>query len=141
MVRVRFIPDQRALDNYYLQSGNGMPYFRGASHQSGHGLGGLFGSLFRAAIPVFKNTVAPVLKQGAKAVAKEALRAGVGVASDLLDGQSVHDSANARLSAAGKQLARRGIRKANKLLDEPKRRRVYKGRKSIRGRRVDALGV
>ena len=89
MVRVRYIPNQGALDHYYkYQSGGGVNTSKDLGYQRGHGLGGLFGSLFRAAVPVFKGTVAPMLKRGAKAVAREALSTGVGVAGDMLDGHS-----------------------------------------------------
>ena len=85
---------------------------------------------------MFKNTVAPMLKRGAKAAAKEALKTGVGVASDMLEGRSVHESIHTRLPAAGKRLARRGIKRMNKMIDAPPQKR----RKTIKGRRVDTLG-
>lgn len=136
MGRVRYIPNQRAFDEYYhRQSGGNAAYFHGPSHQQGHGLGGLFGSLFRAAMPVFRNTVAPMLKSGAKAVAKEALRTGVGVASDMLSGQSGLESIEARLPMAGERLVKRGIRKLTNIV-EPRRK---PRRKNIKGRRRDPL--
>ena len=137
MGRVRYIPNQQALDNYYSrQSGSGYdPFFQGAAHQRGHGLGGLFGKLFRAAIPVFKNTVVPVLKRGAKAVAREALTTGVGVASDMLDGGSGVESLQRRLPDAGKRLGNKGVRQLSRMLTNPSKASKRK-RKSIKRRDI-----
>lgn len=132
MGRVRYIPNQRAFDDYYhSQSGGNAAYFQGPSHQRGHGLGGIFGSLFRAAMPVFRTTIAPMLKTGAKAIASEALTTGVGVANDMLAGQSGRESLESRLPMAGDRLARRGIKKLTNIL-EPRRK---PRRKNIKGRR------
>ena len=140
MGRIRYIPNQRALDDYYLhQTGGGDFYFKGPTHQRGHGLGGIFGRLFRAAIPVFKNTVSPLIKRGAKAVAREALTTGVGVASDLLDGGNLQESIERRGQSAAKRLMQKGTAKMNVMLDQsprrisPARKRIktIKGRKDI----------
>jgi hypothetical protein len=138
MGRIRYIPNQGALDNYYSQqSGGGDFYFKGPSYQRGHGLGGLFGKLFRTAIPVFRNTVSPILKRGAKAVAREALNTGVGVASDLLDGGSLQDSVERRGQIAAQRLMQKGAAKMNAMLNQPTRRSTpaRKRRKTIKGRR------
>ena len=102
-----------------------MSYFSGASHQRGHGLGGLFGKLFRTAVPIFRNTVMPVLKKAGKEVAKEALTTGVGVATDLLDGESLSSSVQQRLPTAANRMARKGARELQIMLDGgvPKKRR------------------
>ena len=89
-------------------------------------------------MPVFKNTVAPMLKSGAKAVAREALKTGVGVAGDLLDGESARHSLEQRLPRAGRSLAKRGVNKIQSMLDGPpkKKRAVKKRRKTIKGHRL-----
>jgi hypothetical protein len=138
MGRVRYSPNQCALDNYYQrQTGGGDLYFKGATHQRGHGLGGLFAKLFRAAVPVFKNTVSPMLKKGAKAVAREALKTGVGVASDLLDGGSLQQSVGRRGQGAARRLMKKGASRMEAMLAEPSRRRgpAAKRRKTIKGRK------
>jgi hypothetical protein len=119
------------------QTGGGDFYFKGPAHQRGHGLGGIFGRLFRAAVPVFKNTVSPLLKRGAKAVAKEALRTGVGVATDLLDGGSARQSVEKRGNLAARRLMRKGAAKMDAMLSEPARYRgpPRKRRKTIKGKR------
>ena len=138
MVKIRFIPNQRALDNYYhYQTGGGTDhnFFSGAPYQRGHGLGGIFGRLFRAAVPVFKSA--------GKSLAREALSTGVGVAGDLLDGGNIKGSLESRLPAAGKRLAVKGVRKLNTMLNShpPKSRKrkrslshkTGKRRKNIKG--------
>ena len=135
MGKVRYIPSQTAMDRYYLQQGRGdMPYFSGAGHQTGHGLGGLFGKLFRSAIPVFRNTVAPLLKKAGKEVAKEALTTGVGVATDLLDGQTFSSSVQHRLPTAANRMATKGANQLHHMLTgnfspKRKRKRVSSGRR------------
>jgi hypothetical protein len=58
------------------QAGGGLPVFAGARVQQGHGLGNLLGGLFRMAIPLLKSGVG-VLK-------REAVKAGVGLAGNML---------------------------------------------------------
>ena len=59
--------DNKMHEDYYVkQAGNGLPVFRGASFQKGYGIGSVFGSIGRA--------VLLLLKSGAKAVGKEALK-------------------------------------------------------------------
>jgi hypothetical protein len=59
-------PDARAYHEYYLnQAGRGYPVYVGTRYQRGHGLGSIFGSLFKSAVPL--------LKRGAKTLGREAL--------------------------------------------------------------------
>jgi hypothetical protein len=121
------------------QSGSGGrdAFFNGPAYQRGRGLGGLFGKIFRAAVPLLKGTVAPMLKTGAKAVAKEALRTGVGVAGDMLEGGSGVESFKLRGKAGARRLAQQGVRKMEKMFNDApaKRRRVRsRGGKTIKGR-------
>lgn len=143
MARVRYIPTgrQEMLDRYYQQQGSGGLYFAGPSYQRGHGLGGLFGRLFRAAVPIFRHSVAPVLKKAGKELAKEALTTGVGVANDMLAGENFKDSARARLNTAANRMTKRGVKALEKMMDPPKPKRrpaARRGRKSIKG--GDILG-
>ncbi len=80
---------------YYLnqQQGHGMPVFRGSSWQKGHGqmgcgLGGLFRSLTRAAMPMVKSR--------AKALGNIALNSGANILGDLLAGKNPKGAAKAR---------------------------------------------
>ena len=53
--------------------------FRGGRMQRGYGIGGMFKSLARIAIPL--------VKRGAKAVGKRALKAATEVGQDMLEGK------------------------------------------------------
>ena len=73
---------------YYLdqQQGRGMPVFRGSLWQAGHGqhgygLGGLFRSIARAAMPAVKS--------GAKTLGKIALKSGTNLLGDVLAGKDL----------------------------------------------------
>ena len=66
---------------YARQAGGALPYFAGAQYQRGHGLGSLFGGLLRNAMPL--------IKRGAVALGKGALKTGVRIADDVMSGQSI----------------------------------------------------
>ena len=73
---------QQSFEDYYThQSGSGLNYYQGSSFQKGYGFGGLFRSLFRAAVPLFKS--------GAKVVGKQLFRTGVDVLNDLSRGDNI----------------------------------------------------
>ena len=63
------------------RGGAPLPGFKGVGIQRGYGLGSMFRSLFRSAIPF--------LKSGAKAVGKAALKTGMGVANDFIAGKHI----------------------------------------------------
>jgi hypothetical protein len=71
--------DEKLLRNYYLRQkrGGNIAGYRGARFQRGYGLGGIFKSLARYAIPLFK--------QGPKVVGKRALQAATEVGQDVLE--------------------------------------------------------
>ena len=77
-----------AFKDYYLkqaqQKGGHLPAFNGAIMQRGYGLGSFLKGLYRWAVPH--------LHSGVKALGKQALKEGVGVAQDVLNGESVGDS-------------------------------------------------
>ena len=86
--------------------GAGMTFFQGSQHQRGSGLGALFGGLFRAIMPAAKSAL--------KAVGREALRTGIGVASDALAGQNVTQA----LEMRGRDAASTLLNKAKRKLDD-----------------------
>ena len=95
MPRSVLVPNVKQLTDHYLrqQHGGNIVGFRGARIQRGYGIGGIFKSLARIAIPLFKR--------GAKAVRKRALQAATEVGQDVLEGKNVIESAKSR----GKQAA------------------------------------
>ena len=66
---------------YACQAGGALPYFAGAQYQRGHGLGTLFGGLLRGAMPL--------IKRGAVAFGRGALKSGVRIADDVMSGQII----------------------------------------------------
>ena len=63
-----------AIEKYYMdQAGGGGKYYIGR-HQRGHGIGSLFASLFRTALPILKPLVTRGIKVGAKAVGRHVLK-------------------------------------------------------------------
>ena len=74
--------DDGLYDDYYLgQVGSGGAAFAGARYQRGHGLGGIFRGLFRAATPL--------LKRGAIALGKQIIRSGNQVVKDVAAGNNL----------------------------------------------------
>lgn len=151
MGKVRYLPNQQALERYYQhQRGHGVEdsFFAGPSYQRGHGLEGIFGRLLRAAEPVFRSSrsVAPVLKKAGKALAKESLAAGVGVANDLMEGKAFGSSVESRLNKAANRMANKGAKSLTQMLNasetrKPATKRAHKrklGRKTIK--RKDIFG-
>jgi uncharacterized membrane-anchored protein YjiN (DUF445 family) len=94
-MRGRLVVDAKLLKDHFLrqQRGGNIAGFRGASMQRRYGIGGIFKSLARYAIPLFK--------QGAKVVGKRALQAATEVGQDVIQGKNVRESFESR----GKQAA------------------------------------
>jgi hypothetical protein len=85
--------DRRAFENYYAnQCGHGLPVFYGARMQRGHGIGSIFGGLFRTIFPIIKR-VAPV-------IGRKALETGMQIAGDVAAGQSIKEAAKTRVVEA-----------------------------------------
>lgn len=87
----------RLYEEYYLkQTGHGMPAFTGARYQRGHGLGNILRSLTKLAVPF--------LKKGASRVGKQALKTGMDIAQDAMQGHNIKAAAKKRVSQGLKQL-------------------------------------
>ena len=96
-MKQRHNPDARAYNEYYLnQTGRGYPVYVGTRYQRGHGLGSIFGSLFKSAVPL--------LKRGAKTLGREALKTGLNLASDVMEGQNATQAANIQIEINGTKL-------------------------------------
>ena len=82
---------KKVYDDYYLnQSGKGMPVFRGVRYQRGHGLGNVLWTLTKFALPF--------LKKGVKAVGKQAVRTGMNIAQEAMQGRNIKTAAKHHLS-------------------------------------------
>uniref|UniRef100_A0ABD2VTE7 Uncharacterized protein n=1 Tax=Trichogramma kaykai TaxID=54128 RepID=A0ABD2VTE7_9HYME len=108
---------------YNEQVGGGIRnVYVGAPRQRGRGVGGWLGGVFR--------TIIPYIKSGAKAVGKEAARAGVQILSDMSRGDmTLHESVHARSRESGRKLAK----KAGEKLSNIMKGRGYKTRRKSRG--------
>ena len=86
--------------NYYYarQAGGALPYFTGAPYQRVHGLGSLFGGMLRSAMPL--------IKRGAVALGRGALKSGVRIAGDVVPGQNIKTAAKRRVMDAGRTMLR-----------------------------------
>lgn len=78
--------------------------YKGRRRQRGYGLGSVFSSLFRR--------VAPLLKRGAMTLGKQALKTGVNVANDVLQGDNIGEAFKNRATASAKRLGRKALQKA-----------------------------
>lgn len=102
-------------DVYYLnQAGAGgrgvSNVYVGSPRMRGHGLGSWFSGIFRSALPF--------LAKGAKAIGKEALRAGVNVLDDVTENNaSFKDAFNNRMTESGQNLKRKATEKLHKLME------------------------
>jgi hypothetical protein len=67
------------------QAGKGHPVLAGRRYQRGHGLGSIFGGLFKAAMPL--------LKKGAKTIGREALKTGLNIVGDVVQGRNIKQAA------------------------------------------------
>lgn len=113
----------KSFEDYYSnQAGNGLPYYKGVSLQRGSGLGGIFKSMFRM--------VLPLLKSGVKTVGKQALRSGVDIANDYMQGKDLKVASKQRVKEATKILTNKAADKMKTMIGgQHKRKR--KNRKSV----------
>jgi len=81
--------------------------FIGRRRQRGHGVGGFFRSILR--------TATPLLKEGAKYIARKSMRTGVGVVEDILEGQDPRSALRKRMLRMRDDVKRDGIRKIRRM--------------------------
>jgi hypothetical protein len=94
--------DTKAYHDYYIhQTGKGYPVFAGRRYQRGHGLGSIFGGLFKAAMPL--------LKKGAKILEREALKTGLTIAGDVVQGRNIKRAAKSRVKSTGENLLQQAM--------------------------------
>lgn len=121
-------------EHYYShQAGSGVGIvYKGVPHQRGHGIGSFLGGLFRS--------VFPLLSSGFRTVGKEALNAGVGLLSDMINSHPMDESIKSRFKNASTNLKRKADEKIDSLMSGSgyKMRRERRQRtiasKALRGR-------
>ena len=83
--------------HYVRQAGgNHIPVFYGRTDQRGHGIGSLFGSLARSALPFFKSA--------AGYVGRNLLSTGANVIGDVLQGRNVGEAFKERFTETGRDV-------------------------------------
>ena len=110
------------LTSYYMQQARGVDdggIYKSGRVQKGEGLGSFLSSLFRRVIPMFTS--------GAKAVGKEALKTGVHLLKDTLNGRPVKESFRSRVTEAGTNLTNKAADKISAMVGNG-----YKSRKRPR---------
>ena len=97
--------DAKLLKDHFLrqQRGGNIAEFRGARMQRGYGIGSIFKSLARYAIPL--------PKQGAKVVGKRALQAATEVGQDVLQRKNVKEAFKSRGKQAASDVAKNAAKK------------------------------
>jgi len=110
---------------YYAQQaglGDSIPVFHGVEYQAGHGLGSIFGSLFRSALPI--------LKRGAAYLGRQALTTGADILQDaVFDHKDIKEATGARLRQAGHRIV---DDVSNKFMEGRGRRKPIKRKRKAR---------
>ena len=123
---------ERAYNNHHEQptqiGGMHIPIYAGSKTQRGHGLGAIFGSLLKSALPM--------IKQGAMSLGKTALKTGLGVAHDALTKKNLKEAFRDNTQRAGSKLLQKAIKSYNKpnkkkrqLTSNPTSRRTSRGKR------------
>jgi len=101
-------------DEYYTSlnegsRGGGIPrVFVGSPYQRGHGIGSFLGGLFRK--------ILPYLGRGARAIGKEALRAGINVIEDVENNTPMKEAMKTRFRESRGNLKRKAEEKISSLM-------------------------
>ena len=94
--------DTKAYHDYYIQqAGKGYPVFVGWRYQRRHGLGSIFGGLFKAAMPL--------MKKGAKTLERQAFKTGLNIAGDVIQGRNIKQVAKSRLKSTEENLLQKAM--------------------------------
>lgn len=125
-------------DYYNTQTGAALPFFAGHNRQSGYGVGHVLKGLF--------NAVVPLISSVGKTLGKRALRTGINIASDVVQGQNVKESVKKRTREAGRSLINNAVDRFNPRseLNIPIKRRHKRkkiSRKKIRSRFTSARDI
>lgn len=89
--------------SFYEQSGGIYipPIYQGTKYQKGYGLGSIFSGLLKSAVPL--------LKKGAMALGKTAVKTGVNIAKDSLAGKNLKSAFKDNVKSAGKDLLHKSL--------------------------------
>lgn len=113
----------------YMGEGRGLPFYRGADYQRGHGVGSFLRGLFRTAYPI--------LRSAAAVVGREAARAGSQVMLDTLaHHKPLRSSLRDQWEASSGALAQKAHKSIRSMVGRGiKRRKTSKRRQSLANHR------
>ena len=138
VIQLNMARQRKTLTRRAYQNGGRVLVFRGRPLQRGHGLGGLFKTLFRVAVPAIRRA-APIAKRVAKTVGKEAVKrvkkTGAKVLDDVISNRStLKEALKERAQEAAITAAMDAINKSAtpKKTNTPVRRAKRKQRNSPR---------
>lgn len=133
-MRVPYHCCHKSFEDYYTnQTGQGLNFYQGVPYQRGYGFGGIFRSLFRAAVPLFKS--------GAKAVGKQLFHSGVDLLNDVTQGQDVKTATKKRLKEAGKQLTNQAAAKVKTMIGSGRNKKRKQSSKQLIRRKTKKVKV
>ena len=132
MPRGTLVVDEKLLRDHFLrqQRGGNIGGFPGARMERGYGIGGIFKSLARYAIHLFK--------QGARVVGKRALQAATEVGQDILQGKNVRESVKTHGGDVVKDFAEKGVRTLLRQTGHGRRRSQRSNLSSVKKQKLEA---
>ncbi len=132
---------------YYLnQIGGNYMLYQGGARQRGYGIGGVFKSMFKYLIPLFRTHALPTIKKGAEIVGNEAIRAVGNIATDAIKGQNLKDSIQQHASNAVENLTNQvqakfqsgsGKKRKYSLYNTPQKKALTSKRNSLKKVKFD----
>jgi hypothetical protein len=118
---------------YYLdQAGGNYSYFKGAARQRGYGLGGMFKSMFKYLIPLFRTHALPVIKKGAEIVGTEAVKAASNIATDTIKGRNIRDAFQEHSTSAIDNLSNQAQAKLQSGSGRKRKRSSFKSNRKVK---------
>lgn len=98
--------------------------YAGIPHQRGYGIGNVFGSLMKVAVPVLQSSV----KSLGKRLARQGVKTGVGLATDALRGKNMKQAAKDRMTQAAVDVLTSINRDGKRARARKRKRPVKRGR-------------
>lgn len=101
--------------SHLTQKGGG-PHFAGVQYQRGGGFGSVFRGLMRFILPIAKTA--------GRSLGKQAIKAGSRIATDVIDGRNIRESAEEHSTKAIKNLGARARKATGR---RPRKRQIGRG--------------
>ena len=104
-------------DHFDQRGYRNIPIYTGGKHQIGYGIGAIFGNLLKSSLPI--------LKQGLKSVGRTALKTGLNIAQDALQGKDIKAAIKTNARKAGREVINKSFQSIDGALNSqgPKKRK------------------